>query len=135
VTTGNVTGTDEGIPTLAQTGLNTAAGVVTDALINQPLSRATDRLFGLNRFAIDPVLAGQRGINPGARLTVGRQINRNLLVTYSTNLASDRNQIVALEYRVSNRLSFIAQYEQASLTNVTRRNDNFSFLVRLRRRF
>ncbi|MDQ4120899.1 MAG: translocation/assembly module TamB domain-containing protein [Acidobacteriota bacterium] len=135
VTTGNLTNTEGGIPSLAQTGINTAAGVLTENIINAPIRRATDRLFGLNRFEIDPVLAGQRGINPGARLTVGRQINRNLLITYSTNLSADQNQILALEYRVSNRLSFVAQYEQASLTNVTGRRDNFSFEVRFRRRF
>lgn len=135
ITTGTVTGADGGIPTLAQTGLNTAADVITDAFINQPIRKATDRLFGLNRFELNPVLAGQRGIEPGARLTVGRQINRNLLVTYSTNLSADRNQVLALEYRVSNKLSFVAQYEQAPLSNVTQRRDNFSFEVRFRRRF
>ncbi len=135
VTTGSLTNSAGGIPTFAQTGLNTAADLVTDALVNQPIRKATDRLFGLNRFEINPVLAGQRGINPSARLTVGRQINRNLSVTYSTNLSEDRNQIVALEYRVSNRVSFVAQYEQAPLTNVTRRPDNFSFEVRFRKRF
>jgi translocation and assembly module TamB len=135
VTTGNLSSEEGGIPTLAQTGLNTAADVVTDAIISAPIRRATDRLFGLNRFEIDPTLAGQRGISPGARLTVGRQINRNLSVTYSTNLSQDRNQIIALEYRVSNRVSLVAQYEQAPLSNVTRRNDNFNFEVRFRRRF
>lgn len=134
ITTGNLANTDTGIPTLAQSGINTAAEILTDELINNPLSRATDKLFGLNRFAIDPVLSGQR-LNPSARLTVGRQINRNLLITYSTNLSEDQNQILALEYRVSNRLSFIAQYEQRSLSNVTRRNNSFSFDVRLRKRF
>ncbi len=134
ITTGNLANTDTGIPTLAQTGINTAAEILTDELINNPLSRATNKLFGLNRFEIDPVISGQR-LNPSARLTVGRQINRNLLITYSTNLSEDQNQILALEYRVSNRLSFIAQYEQRSLSNVTRRNNSFSFDVRLRKRF
>lgn len=134
ITTGNLANTDTGIPTLAQSGINTAAEILTDELINNPLSKATDKLFGLNRFEIDPIISGQR-LNPSARLTVGRQINRNLLVTYSTNLSEDQNQILALEYRVSNRLSFVAQYEQASLSNVTRQNNNFSFEVRFRRRF
>jgi translocation and assembly module TamB len=135
ITTGALTNADGGIGTLAQTGLNTAADLVTDALINEPIRKATDRLFGLNRFELNPVLAGQRGIEPGARLTVGRQINRNLSVTYSTNLSADRNQVLALVYRVSNRVSFVAQYEQAPLSNVTQRRDNFSFEVRFRRRF
>ena len=119
---------------MAQSGINTAAEILTDELINDPLSKATDKLFGLNRFELNPVVSGQ-SLNPSARLTVGRQINRNLLVTYSTNLSEDQNQILALEYRVSNGLSFVAQYEQRSISNVTRRNNVFSFEVRLRKRF
>ena len=134
ITTGNLANNDSGIPTLAQSGINTAAEILTDELINNPLSKATDKLFGLNRFELNPVVSGQR-LNPSARLTVGRQINRNLLVTYSTNLSEDQNQILALEYRVSNRLSFVAQYEQRSISNVTRRNNVFSFEVQLRKRF
>jgi len=134
ITTGNLANTDTGIPTLAQSGINTAAEILTDELINNPLSKATDKLFGLNRFEIDPTISA-RSLNPSARLTVGRQINRNLLVTYSTNLSEDQNQILALEYRVSNRLSVVAQYEQRSLSNVTRQNNNFSVEIRLRKRF
>ena len=134
ITTGNLANTESGIPTLAQSGINTAAEVLTDAIINNPARKATDKLFGLNVFEIDPIIAGQR-INPGARLTVGRQINNNLRVTYATNLSQDQNQVLALEYRVSNKLSFVAQYEQRSLSNVTRNRDNFSIEIRFRRRF
>lgn len=134
ITTGNLANTNTGIPTLAQSGINTAAEILTDELINNPLSKATDKLFGLNRFEIDPIISGQR-LNPSARLTVGRQINLFLLITYSTNLSEDQNQVLALEYRVSNRLSFVAQYEQRSLSNVTQRNNNFNFEIRLRKRF
>lgn len=134
ITTGSLSNTESGIPTLAQTGINTAAEVLTDSIINEPVRRATDRLFGLNVFEIDPIISGER-LNATARLTVGRQINNNLRVTYSTNLSQDQNQVLALEYRVSNRLSLVAQYEQRSLSNVTRARDNFSFYVRFRRRF
>lgn len=134
ITTGSLTNAAGGIPTLAQTGIRTAAEILTDAVINNPARRATDKLFGLNVFEIDPILAGEQ-LNPGARLTVGRQINRNLRVTYATNLSQDQNQVLAFEYRVSNKLSFVAQYEQRSLTNVTRNRDNFSFEIRFKRRF
>lgn len=134
ITTGSLSNTATGIPTLAQTGINTAADILTDAIISNPARRATDKLFGLNVFEIDPIIAGER-VNPGARLTVGRQINNNLRVTYSTNLSQDQNQVLAVEYRVSNKLSFVAQYEQRSLSNVTRNRDNFSFEIRFRRRF
>lgn len=135
ITTGSLTNTAGGIPTLAQTGINTAAEILTDTIINNPARKATDKLFGLNVFEIDPVISGQNITNPSARLTVGRQINNNLRVTYATNLSQDQNQIVAVEYRVSNKLSFVAQYEQRSLGNVTGNRDNFSFEIRLRKRF
>lgn len=134
ITTGNLSNTDAGIPTLAQSGITTAAEILTDSFINNPASKATDKLFGLNRFELDPIVTGQR-LNPAARLTVGRQINRNLLVTYSTNVSEDQQQVIAFEYRVSNKVSFVAQYERRSLSNVTQRNNNFSFEVRLRKRF
>ncbi len=134
ITTGNLSNTEAGIPTLAQSGINTATEILADEIINKPLSKATDKLFGLNRFEIDPIISGNR-LNPTARLTVGRQINRNLLITYSTNISEDKNQVLALEYRVSNRLSFVAKYEQRSLSNVTQNNNVFSFEVRLRKRF
>ena len=135
ITTGSLTNAAGGIPTFAQTGINTAAEVLTDAIINQPIRKATDKLFGLNVFEIDPIIAGQASNGALARLTVGRQINNNLRVTYATNLSQDQQQVLAFEYRVSNKLSFVAQYEQRSLTNVTRYRDSFSFEVRFRRRF
>ena len=134
ITTGSLSNTAGGIPTLAQSGINTAAEILTDSIINNPARKATDKLFGLNVFEIDPIISGQQ-LNPSARLTVGRQINNNLRVTYSTNLSQDQNQILAFEYRVSNKLSFVALYEQRSLSNVTRNRDNFSVEIRLRRRF
>ncbi|CAN5850038.1 hypothetical protein BH20ACI4_BH20ACI4_28170 [soil metagenome] len=134
ITTGSISNSGTGIPTLAQSGISTAAEILTDEIINKPIAKATDKLFGLNRFELDPIISGQR-LNPTARLTVGRQINKNLLVTYSTNLSEDQNQVLAFEYRVSNKLSFVAQYEQRSLSNVTRNRNNFSFEIRLRRRF
>jgi len=134
ITTGSLSNTESGLPSIAQTGLNTAAEVLTDSIINNPVRKATDRLFGLNVFEIDPIISGER-LNPSARLTVGRQINNNLRVTYATNLSQDQNQVIALEYRLSNKLSVIAQYEQRALSNVTRNRDNFSIEVRFRKRF
>ena len=77
LTTGSLSNTGTGIPTLAQGGLNTAAEILTDEIINKPIAKATDKLFGLNRFELDPIVSGQRS-NATARLTVGRQINKKL---------------------------------------------------------
>jgi translocation and assembly module TamB len=135
ITTGDLSTGETGTSTLAQSGIGTATSLLTDTLINAPAQRATSKLFGLSRFEIDPLIAGRGGSSPTARLTVGRQINKNLSITYSTNLTSDQNQVLALEYRVSNRLSFVAQYQQGSVSGFTTRNNNFSFEIRFHKRF
>jgi translocation and assembly module TamB len=134
ITTGQLATGDTSTSILSQSSLGTATSLLTDALINAPAQRATNKLFGLSRFEINPVIGGS-GTSPGARLTVGKRINKDVTVTYSTNVASDPNQILALEYRVSDRLFFIAQYEQASTRTLTQRNDAFSFEIRFRKRF
>ena len=134
ILTGTLSSTDTSTSVLAQSGLGTAASLLTDALINAPVSRATNKLFGLSRLEITPVIGGA-GTAPTARLTVARRISKDLTVTYSTNIASDPNQVLSVEYRVSNRLSFVADYEQGSLRNLSTRNNNFSFEVRIRKRF
>ncbi|HEY0004295.1 MAG TPA: translocation/assembly module TamB domain-containing protein [Pyrinomonadaceae bacterium] len=135
VTTGDLAMDSTSQSTIGQSAIGTATSLLTDTLINAPARRATDRLFGLNRFEIDPLITGRGGSSPTARLTVGRQINRNLSITYSTNLTSDQNQVIAVEYRVSNRLSFVAQYQQGSVSGFQSRNDNFSFEIRFHKRF
>ncbi|MGI8735192.1 MAG: translocation/assembly module TamB domain-containing protein [Pyrinomonadaceae bacterium] len=135
ITTGQLSTSDTSASVLSQSGLGTATSLLTDALINAPAQRATSKLFGLSRFEINPVIGGRTGSTPGARLTVGKRINKNLSITYSTNVASDPNQILAVEYRVSDRISFIAQYEQASTRRLTAQDNNFSFEIRFRKRF
>ena len=132
--TGTLSATDSSTSVLAQSGLGTAASLLTDALINAPISKATNKLFGLSRLEISPVIAGT-GSTPTARLTAARRISKDIVVTYSTNIASDPNQVLAIEYRVSNRLSFVAQYEQGSTRNLSTRSNNYGFEIRFRKRF
>lgn len=134
IISGTLSSTDTSTSVLAQSGLGTAASLLTDALINAPVSKATNKLFGLSRLEISPVIAGT-GSTPTARLTVARRISKDLVVTYSTNIASDPNQVLAVEYRLSNRLSFVAEYEQGSTRNLSTRNNNYSFEIRFRKRF
>jgi translocation and assembly module TamB len=136
ITTGQLDTGYAGGSALARSEVGSAATVAAEALVNAPVRRATDKLFGLNRFEIDPRISDRGGtITPTARLTLGKQINRNLSITYSTNLAADQNQVVAVEYRLSNRLSFVAQYEQAPVSNFSTKNDIFSFEVRFKKKF
>ena len=135
ITTGQLSSGDTSSSVLAQSEVGAATSLLTDALINAPAQRATSKLFGLTRFEINPVIGGTTGSTPAARLTLGRRISKEVMVTYSTNVTSDPNQILALEYRVSDRLSFIAQYEQASTRRLSARTNNFNFEIRFRKRF
>ena len=135
ITTGQLSSGDTSSSILSQSGVGAATSLLTDALINAPAQRATSKLFGLTRFEINPVIGGTTGSTPGARLTLGRRISKEVTVTYSTNVTSDPNQILALEYRVSDRLSFVAQYEQASTRRLSARTNNFNFEIRFRKRF
>jgi translocation and assembly module TamB len=134
ILTGTLASTDTNTSVLAQSGLGTAASLLTDALINAPISRASNKLFGLSRLEINPVI-GSSTSAPTARLTAARQLTKDMTITYSTNIASDPNQILTVEYRVSNRMSFVAQYEQGSNRNLSTRNNNYSFEIRFRKRF
>jgi translocation and assembly module TamB len=135
ITTGQLSSSDTSSSILSQSAVGTSASLLTDALINAPASRATNKLFGLTRFEISPVIGGPTGSSPAARLTLGRRISKEVTITYSTNVTSDPNQILALEYRVSDRLSFVAQYEQASTRTLTPHTNNFNFEIRFRKRF
>ena len=135
ITTGQLSSGDTSTSILGQSEVGAATSLLTDALINAPAQRATSKLFGLTRFEISPVIGGTAGSTPAARLTLGRRISKEVTVTYSTNVTSDPNQILALEYRVSDRLSFVAQYEQASTRRLSARTNNFNFEIRFRKRF
>jgi translocation and assembly module TamB len=135
ITTGQLSSGDTSSSILAQSEVGAATSLLTDALINAPAQKATSKLFGLTRFEINPVIGGTTGSTPAARLTLGRRISKELTITYSTNVTSDPNQILALEYRVSDRLSFVAQYEQASTRRLSARTNNFNFEIRFRKRF
>lgn len=128
ITTGrlaNEGGTLSSSQALAQTSVNTIASVIAQPISRNIESNVTGRLFGLNRFSIDPLLTG-RGTDPTARITVGRQVTKDLSISYSTNLASNQDQVILVEYRVSDRLSLVASRAQTG---------TFGFDVRLRKRF
>ncbi len=110
---------------LAQTSLNTAASFIANRASRTVESNVTSRLFGLNRFSVDPLLTG-RGTDPTARVTVGRRITKDLSITYSTNIASNQDQVILIEYQASDKLSFVASRAQ---------DGTFGLDVRLRKRF
>lgn len=127
ILTGTVSGDRSTIAATSQSGLGLAQSILSASLSEQ-LERGTQRLFGLSRFSIDPLLVG-RSNDPTARITIGQRITRDLTVTYSQNLTSGPSgieRVVLVEYRISNRLSVVGFRNES---------DEIGFDVRLRKKF
>jgi translocation and assembly module TamB len=101
-----------------------ATGLVGSA-VAAPLTGRLQRFFGVSRIQIDPRLAGVEN-NPQARLTVEQQVNRDITVTFITNLAGTQQQIVRLEWNFNPQFSMVALRDDDGLFGI-------DFL--LRRRF
>jgi translocation and assembly module TamB len=127
ITTGALAteGTTAGL--VKQSGLGLAQSLLS-ASLSQQLSKGTQRLFGLSRLSIDPLIVGA-GNDPTARVTIGQRVAKNLTITYSQNLTSTSagfERIILVEYRLTNRFSVVAFRNE--------RNE-VGFDVRVRKRF
>lgn len=108
VLTGDLSSEEITTSSVAQSGVNVASSIVS-AAVSRSVEKRTSKLFGINRFQIDPVLGRT---DPSARLTVGRRVNKNLSIIYSTNLSSTQEQVIQLEYRISDRFSLVATRDE-----------------------
>ena len=91
------------------------AGIGVASLLTERLTaevgRRAERLFGLDRFSINPFLVG-RFANPTARVNLGKQITRDLSINYSTNLNSTQEAIIVIEYTPEGSMSWILSRDE-----------------------
>jgi len=109
--------------TETSTRLSTAS-LLSFELTAQAEKRAQS-LFSLDRFRIDPFLMGSSA-EMTARLTVGKKISRDFFIYYSTNLTRQTEEIIRLEWDLSNELSLVSTRNELG---------RLSFDVKIRRRF
>jgi translocation and assembly module TamB len=77
--------------------------------ISTELGGRIERLFGISKFRVDPFLAGTASEqNAAARVTIEEQVGRALTITYSTNAASDQEQVIQVVYSLRRDISVIA---------------------------
>ncbi|HJS73631.1 MAG TPA: translocation/assembly module TamB domain-containing protein [Vicinamibacteria bacterium] len=86
------------------------ASLLTERL-SQEVGKRAERLFGLDRFSVNPFLVGQFA-NPTARVSLGKQITRKLAVNYSTNLNSTTEAIILIEYTPEGPMSWILSRDE-----------------------
>ena len=109
------------LPTSEELFQGAAATVLTDLLQERVGSR-----FGLgSRVRIDPFLVGAEN-DPVARLTISEQVTRDLIITYSQDLSSNRQEIILIEYFLDNNTSFIGSRDETGAVGLD---------IRLRKRF
>jgi hypothetical protein len=93
--------------------------------IAEQAQKRAEGLFSLARFRVDPFVLGSSA-EMTARLTVGRQISRNLSILYSTNLTTQRGEIVRMEWDLSHDFSLVGMRNELG---------RISFDVKIRKRF
>ena len=98
---------------LRSSSANTTQGYGATALLSEAISSQLggriERLFGISRFRVDPFLAGTASEqNAAARVTIEEQLGKDLAITYSTNAASQQEQVIQVEYAVRRDISIIA---------------------------
>jgi hypothetical protein len=94
---------------LAATGAATlAAGRLSEEM---GLERGAQRLFGLNRFSIDPTTVNptfaEGDVTTAARLTVGKRITPDLSVLYAQDLGGNEERLLSMELVLSDRVSLL----------------------------
>lgn len=93
--------------------------------LTEEAQKRAQSLFSLDRFRIDPFLMGSSA-EMTARLTVGKKISRDFYIYYSTNLTRQTEEIIRLEWDLSNKLSIVGTRNEFG---------RISFDVKIRRRF
>lgn len=87
--------------------------------------RRAQRILNLDRLRIDPFVLGSSA-EMTARLTVGKKIGENFFILYSTNLTTQREEIIRIEWELKPGLSIVGIRDELG---------RLSFDLKIRRRF
>jgi hypothetical protein len=107
----------------AATQLSTAS--LLSFQLSEEAKKRAEGLFTIDRFRIDPFVLGS-SVEMGARLTVGKKLSKNFFILYSTNLTTQREEIVRLEWELTGDVSIIGTRDEEG---------RISFDFKIRKRF
>ncbi len=104
------TGTPSGLADLSETAqTGTAPGMAAETLLYGQaaslVSARVGKLFGIDRLKVDP-LAGADSIS-AARVTVGKRLSSRVYLTYSVDPSSTAQQVLQVEWKVSDDLTLV----------------------------
>ncbi|HUJ95103.1 MAG TPA: translocation/assembly module TamB domain-containing protein [Terriglobales bacterium] len=104
-----------------------ASSALINAALNATVSNRVQRIFGVSRIKVDPqgLVTETSPTQTGPALTIEQQVNNNLTITYTTDVAQSSQQIIQAEYNLTRNVSIVG------LRDV---NGVVSFDVRVRQR-
>ena len=113
----------------ARGGESTTASSVVGSLAGlafRPVTSRVQQLFRLDRFQVDPVLQSAPGSSGGAVITIGKNLSKDLSVTYSYSAETNAQSVVLVEYQIDANKVLQASKDE---------NNVYSIGVKFRKRF
>jgi len=103
------------------------SSAILSAALNATVSNRVQKLFGVSRIKVDPqgLTTETSPTQTGPAVTIEQQVQNNLTLTYTTNVAQASQQIIQVEYNISRNVSIVGVRDQ---------NGVVSFDVRVRQR-
>jgi len=92
----------------------------------RPVTSRVQQLFRLDRFQVDPVLQSAPGSSGGAVITIGKNLSKDLSVTYSYSAETNAQSIVLVEYQIDANKVIQASKDE---------NNVYSIGIKFRKRF
>ena len=108
-----------------QEGANPTTSALLGGALNATVSSRIGKLFGGGTVKIDPAFVGTLG-NSTARITVQKQLSRQLSVTYATNVNSTAQQLLQGQYDLTPNASLVVTRDESGV---------FSVVYKIRRRY
>jgi translocation and assembly module TamB len=108
-----------------QQGANPTTSALLGGALNATVSNRIGKLFGGGTVKIDPAFVGTLG-NSTARITVQKQLSRQLSVTFATNVNSTAEQLLQGEYDLTANVSLVVTRDESGV---------FSVVYKIRRRY
>lgn len=109
----------------AETSTQLSSATLLTFQLSEEAKKRASKLLSVDRLRIDPFILGSSS-EMTARLTVGKRVTKDLFIYYSTNLTTQREEIVRLEWELANNLSLVGIRDELG---------RMSFDVKVRKRF
>ncbi len=112
----------------ARGGESTTASSVVGSIAGlaiRPVTSRVQQLFRLDRFQVDPVLQSTTG-SGGAVITIGKNLSKDLSVTYSYSAETNAQSVILVEYQIDANKVLQASKDE---------NNVFAIGVKFRKRF